>query len=71
MLDWDLETLFDLETRRLNEQVRKNTMRFPPQEFEFQVPKEEFEHYRSQISCNNTKNFEGKRNISPQAKLKI
>ena len=29
MLDWDLARLYEVETKRLNEQVKRNTKRFP------------------------------------------
>lgn len=30
MVDWDLAILYEVETRRLNEQVKRNLKRFPP-----------------------------------------
>ena len=41
MLDKDLAELYSVETRRLNEQVRRNIERFP-EDFMFQLTKEEF-----------------------------
>ena len=41
MLDRDLETIYGVETKRLNEQVKRNIERFP--DFMFQLTKEEFE----------------------------
>ena len=41
MLDEDLAKLYDVETRRLNEQVKRNQERFPV-DFMFQLTKEEF-----------------------------
>ena len=49
MLDRDLADLFGVETRRLNEQVKRNIQRFPS-EFMFQLTKEEFENLMSQIA---------------------
>lgn len=48
MLDRDLARLYGLETRRLNEQVRRNMERFP-EDFMFQLTKEEAESLRSQF----------------------
>ena len=40
MIDRDLATLYGVETKRLNEQVRRNVERFP-ERFRFQLTKEE------------------------------
>ena len=42
MLDRDLATLYGIETKRLNEQVKRNIKRFP-EDFMFQLTKEECE----------------------------
>ncbi len=52
MLDRDLAVLYGVETRRLNEQVKRNINRFP-QEFMFQLTKQEFEEWISQIATSN------------------
>ena len=52
MLDRDLACLYGVETRRLNEQVRRNIERFP-EDFMFQLSKEEFESLRSQSATLN------------------
>lgn len=49
MIDYDLAELYGVETRRLNEQVKRNLKRFP-EDFMFQLTKEEFEHLKSQIA---------------------
>ncbi|BBB32750.1 conserved hypothetical protein [Thermotomaculum hydrothermale] len=49
MLDSDLANLYGVETKRLLEQVRRNKERFP-EDFMFQLTKEEFESLRSQIA---------------------
>jgi len=49
MLDRDLAELYQVETRRLNEQVKRNIERFP-EEFMFQLSKEEFENWKSQFA---------------------
>lgn len=40
MIDKDLAVLYGVETRRLNEQVKRNMQRFP-EDFMFQLTKEE------------------------------
>lgn len=55
MLDRDLAILYGVETKRLNEQVRRNIERFPA-DFMFQLSKEEFENWRSQNATSNLDN---------------
>ena len=55
MLDRDLAELYEVETKRINEQVKRNIERFP-EEFCFQLTKEEVEILRSQIATLNTGN---------------
>ena len=52
MIDRDLAILYGVETRRLNEQVKRNIERFP-EEFMFQMTKEELENWMSQIATSN------------------
>ena len=47
MLDKDLSELYQVETRRLNEQVKRNLKRFP-KDFMFQLTLREFENLMSQ-----------------------
>ncbi len=47
MLDYDLAEMYGVETRRLNEQVKRNLERFP-KDFMFQLRKREFENLISQ-----------------------
>jgi len=49
MLDRDLSEMYGVETRRLNEQVKRNMKRFP-QDFMFQLTREEFENLKSQFA---------------------
>ena len=42
MLDFDLAELYEVETRRLNEQVKRNTDKFP-QDFMFRLIEKEWE----------------------------
>ncbi|MDX4050859.1 ORF6N domain-containing protein [Aliarcobacter cryaerophilus] len=52
MIDRDLAFLYGVETRRLNEQVKRNIERFP-EEFMFQLTKDELENWMSQIEISN------------------
>ena len=52
MLDSDLAELYQVPTFRLNEAVKRNRGRFPD-DFMFQLSKEEFENWRSQIAMSN------------------
>ena len=49
MLDSDLARLYEVETKRLNEAVKRNTTRFPIH-YMFQLTKEEFLNLKSQIA---------------------
>ena len=49
MLDSDLARLYQVSTRRLNEQVRRNIKRFPD-DFMFRLTKEEHEILRSHFA---------------------
>ena len=55
MIDRDIAELYGVETRRLNEQVKRNIKRFP-EEFMFQMNDEEFENWKSQIVISNSNN---------------
>jgi len=48
MLDRDLAELYGVETKRLKEAVRRNMERFP-EDFMFEMSREEFENWRSQF----------------------
>jgi phage regulator Rha-like protein len=50
MLDSDLAKLYDVETKQLTRQVRRNIERFP-KEFMFQLSVREREHLRCQIGA--------------------
>lgn len=52
ILDSDLSSLFGVSTKRLNEQVRRNSKRFPL-EFAFRVSPSEAHSLRSQIATSN------------------
>ena len=49
MLDSDLADLYQVSTKRLNEQVKRNTDRFPL-DFMFQLTPEEFQNLKSQFA---------------------
>ncbi len=59
ILDYDLAELYDVETRRLNEQVKRNLDRFPS-DFMFQLKDEEFENLKSQYA---TSSWGGRRKL--------
>lgn len=52
ILDQDIASLYGVETRRLNEQVKRNRDRFP-EDFMFQLTSTEFEILKSQIATSN------------------
>jgi hypothetical protein len=45
MLDRDLAEMYGVETRRLNEQVKRNMKRFEGDDFMFQLSKEDIEEF--------------------------
>lgn len=53
MLDRDLAELYDVETKRLKEAVRRNISRFP-EDFMFELSKEEFSNWRTQFASSNS-----------------
>jgi hypothetical protein len=53
ILDSDLAELYGVQTRRLNEQVRRNIEKFP-EDFMFQLMKEEFEDLKSQFATSSS-----------------
>ena len=53
MLDRDLADLYGVETRTLNQKVKRNMRRFPP-DFMFQMTKEDMEEWKSQIVISNS-----------------
>ena len=59
MLDSDLAELYGVETRRLNEQVKRNSERFP-NDFMITLNEKEFENLKSQ---NATSSWGGKRKL--------
>ncbi len=59
MLDFDLASLYEVETRVLNQAVKRNIMRFP-QDFMFRLTTAEWRNLRSQIVTSSTNNTNGK-----------
>ncbi len=53
MLDSDLAKLYEVETRILNQAVKRNIDRFP-EDFMFQLNEQEFENWKSQIVISNS-----------------
>ena len=53
MIDSDLAMLYNVETKRLNESVKRNAKRFP-ESFCFQLTEDEYTDLRSQIATSNT-----------------
>ena len=49
LLDSDLAALYEVETKRFNEQIKRNPTRFPS-DFMFRLTEDEFESLRSQIA---------------------
>lgn len=52
MLDRDLAKMYNVETKVLNQAVKRNSGRFP-ERFMFQLSKEEFDNWKSQIVTSN------------------
>lgn len=59
MLDEDLAEMYKVETRRLNEQAKRNINRFPP-DFMFMLTEKEFQNLKSQIA---TSSWGGRRKL--------
>ena len=59
LIDSDLAALYGVETRRLNEQVRRNKARFP-EDFIFELSPEEFANLKSQFA---TSSWGGRRKL--------
>ena len=58
MLDRDIAAFYGVETKRLNEKVKRNPKRFAGEDFMFQLTQEEFDDLRLR-SQNATKNGRG------------
>lgn len=60
MLDGDLAELYEVETKALNQAVKRNAERFP-EDFMFQLTKQEFENLRSQFVTSSLSEYGGRR----------
>jgi hypothetical protein len=60
MLDYDLAELYEVETKRLKEAVRRNITRFPS-DFMFETDKQDIINLRSQIATSSVGNHGGTR----------
>lgn len=62
MFDFDIADLYEVETRVLNQAVKRNIQRFPA-DFMFQLTKEEWENLMSQIVISSHNNWGGVRKL--------
>jgi len=62
MLDEDLAALYQVETRVLNQAVQRNSERFP-EDFLFQLTKEEYENLKSQFVTSSLPQHGGRRKM--------
>ncbi|MDO4339550.1 MAG: ORF6N domain-containing protein [Eubacteriales bacterium] len=62
MIDSDLAMLYQVETGRLNEAVKRNISRFP-ERFRFQLTKEEYANLKSQFAISSLNNYGGRRTL--------
>ena len=62
MMDYDLAFLYQVETKRLNERVKRNSNRFP-ESFCFQLTREEFNDLRSQ-NATSSEEYGGRRYLT-------
>lgn len=58
VLDSDLAAIYGVETKRLNEQIKRNADRFPP-DFMFRLTGEEIMNLRSQIATSSSQPIDG------------
>lgn len=56
MLDFELAKLYGVQTSQLNQQVKRNLSRFP-EDFMFQLSKDEFEDLMSQFAISNVDQY--------------
>lgn len=72
IFDFDLAKLYQVETKRLNEQVKRNKERFPA-DFMFRLNKKEWDYIRSQIATasNNKKSMRSQIATASQSKRNV
>lgn len=66
MLDQDLAKMYEVETRILNQQVKRNIEKFP-ETFRFQLTKEEFKDFKENLTSQNVISSWGGRRYAPYA----
>ncbi len=66
MLDQDLAKMHEVETRILNQQVKRNIEKFPDT-FRFQLTKEEFKYFKENLTSQNVISSWGGRRYAPYA----
>lgn len=64
MIDSDLAVLYQVSTKRLNEQVTRNKNRFP-EKFMFQLSEDEYDNLRSQFATSSEESQHGGRRYMP------
>lgn len=62
MLDSDLANLYEVETKQLNRQVKRNIERFD-EDFMFQLNTIEYQNLKCQIGTSNARNYGGRRTL--------
>ncbi len=65
MLDFDLASLYNVETKRINEAVRNNPQKFP-ERFSFELSNDEYQNLRSKFSTSSSTNNHGGRRYNPR-----
>jgi hypothetical protein len=71
MLDADLAEIYQVETKVLNQAVKRNIGRFPP-EFMFQLTKDEYENLMSQIATSSLRSqFVTSKNVTSSLRSQI
>ena len=65
MLDFDLAALYEVETKTLNQAVKRNIKRFPD-DFMFRLTKSEWHNLRSQIVTSSVQTFDNQTNQRSQ-----
>jgi len=65
MLDSDIASLYQVETKRINEAVKNNKEKFP-ERYCFQVDNDEYKDLRSKFSTSSLENGYGGRRYNPR-----
>jgi len=68
MLDFDLAILYEVETKRLNEQVKRNTERFPI-DFMFRLTSKEWQIIRSQFATASSQDVDSQNSINMRSQF--